>query len=109
MPLRLVAILCHVVLIAAIVASVLSTLTPVRVGLALLVVAPLLVTSRGLARERRTALQGLAVLLVAYVGDTSVEVVARAGDAPLLNVALLAAALELGLILALIRRGRPPP
>jgi hypothetical protein len=35
--------------------------------------------------------------------------VARAGDAPLLSVALLAAALELGLTLALIRRGRPPP
>jgi hypothetical protein len=109
MPLRLVAILCHAVLIAAIAVSVLSTLTPARVGLALLLVAPLLATLRGLVREHRTTLQRLAVLLVAYVGGTSVEVVARAGDAPLLSVALLAATLELGLILVLIRWGRPPP
>jgi hypothetical protein len=108
MPLRLVTILCHVVLIAAIAVSVLSPATPARAGLALLFVAPLLLTLRGLVRGRRPTLQHLAVLLVAYVGGTSVEVVARAGGAPLLSVALLAAALELGLTLALIRRGRPP-
>jgi hypothetical protein len=108
MPLRVVAILCHVVLIVAIAASVLSTVTPARAALAVLLAAPLLVTLRGLVRERRTTLQRLAVLLVAYIGGASVEVVARAGDAPLLNVALLAAALELGLVLVLIRRGRPP-
>jgi len=109
MPLRVVTILCQAVLIAAMAASVLTTATPARVGLALLLVAPLLATLPGLVRERRTTLQRLAVLLVAYIGGASVEVVARAGDAPLLNIALLAAALELGLALALIRRGRPPP
>ena len=109
MPIRVVTILCQAVLIAALAASVLSTVTLARIGLALLLVAPLLVTLRGLVRNRRTTLQRLAVLLVAYIGGASVEVVARAGDAPLLSVALLAAALELGLTLALIRRGRPPP
>jgi hypothetical protein len=109
MPLRAVAILCHVVLLAAIAASVLSTITLARAALALLLVAPLLVTLRGLVNERRAALPRLAVLLVAYIGGTSVEVVARAGDAPLISIALLAAALELGLTLALIRRGRPTP
>jgi hypothetical protein len=97
------------VLIAAIVASALSTLTPARVGLALALVAPLLATLPGLVRQRRPTLQALAVLLVAYVGGASVEVVARAGAAPLVSVALLAGVLELGLLLALIRRGRRPP
>ena len=39
-------------------------------------------------------------------GQYTVEVVARSGDAPAQSVALLVAALELGLTLALIRR--PP-
>jgi hypothetical protein len=107
MPIRLVAILCHLVLIAAIAASALSTLTPARLGLALLLVAPLLAALPGLARAQRKPLQALAIVLVAYVGGTSVEVVARAGGAPLLNVALLTAVLELGLVLAIIRRARP--
>ncbi len=108
MPLRLVTIACHLVVIGTVAASALATVTPARVGLALLLVAPLLVTLRGLVRERATTLQRLAVLLVVYIGGASVEVVAQAGDAPLLSAALLAAALELGLLLALIRRGRPP-
>jgi hypothetical protein len=108
MPIRLVAVLGHGVLIAAIAASTLSTLTPARLGLASLLVAPLLATLPGLARAHRTTLQVLAVLLVAYVGGISVEVVARSGAATLLNVALLAAVLDLGLVLAIIRRGRPP-
>ena len=109
MRLRLVTIACHVLLIVALSASVLAPVSPTRLALALLLVTPLLATLRGLARAQRTALQYLAVLLVAYLGGASVEVVARAGDAPLVSVALLAAALELGLVLALIRRGRPPP
>jgi predicted membrane protein DUF2069 len=108
MPLRLAAILCHTALIAALGASVLSILTPGRLGLALLLVAPLLATLPGLARAHRKTLQSLAVLLVAYVGGASVEVVARSGQAALLNVALLTAGLELGLTLALIRRGHLP-
>jgi hypothetical protein len=54
-------------------------------------------------------LQRLAVLLVAYVGGFSVEVVARSGDAPSQTIALLAAALELALTLALIRGDRRRP
>jgi hypothetical protein len=46
----------------------------------------------------------LAVLLVVYIGGISVEVVAQSGREPLLSVALLAAVLELGLLLALTRR-----
>jgi hypothetical protein len=45
---------------------------------------------------------------VAYIGGASVVVVARAGDALPFSVALLAAALELGLLLALIRRPAAP-
>ena len=44
------------------------------------------------------------MLLVVYVGGISVEVVAQSGRVPLLSVALLAAVLELGLLLALTRR-----
>jgi hypothetical protein len=109
MQLRLLTVLCHAVLVAALAGSALAALTPARVGLALLLATPLLATLHGLVREHRATLQSLAVLLVAYVGGTSVEVVARAGDATLLNVALLAAVLELGLTLALIRRGRLRP
>lgn len=108
MRIRLVAVLCHVVLIAAIATSSLSTLTAARLGLALLLVAPLLATLPGLSRAHRKTLQALAIMLVAYVGGMSVEVVARAGAATLLNVALLASVLELGLTLAIIRRARLP-
>jgi hypothetical protein len=109
MPLRFATILCHVVLTVTIAASVLTPITFARAGLALLLTAPLLATLPGLLRERRSVLRYVAVLLVVYVGGTSVEVVARAGDTWALSVALLAAALELGLLLALIRRGRPLP
>ena len=109
MPLRPVTLLCHSILIATIAASALSALTPARVALALALVAPLLATVPGLVRQRRGTMQALAVLLVAYVGGASVEVVARAGSAPLVNAALLAGVLELGLLLALIRRARPHP
>jgi hypothetical protein len=47
------------------------------------------------------------VLLVAYIGGLSVEVVARSGREPSLSIALLAAVLELALVLALIRRSAP--
>lgn len=65
---------------------------------------PLSWTLRGLALNVRATQQRVAVLLVLYVGGTAVEVVAHSGAAPLANVALLAAALELALLLVLIRR-----
>jgi len=95
---------CHVLLIITLAASVLTSATLLRAALALIVVLPLLLTLRGLAAGRRPIEQRLAVLLVPYVGGASVEVVAQSGAVPLLSVALLAAVLELGLLLALIRR-----
>lgn len=91
-------------LIIALTASVLTPATLLRAVIAIVLVLPLLLTARGLAAGRRAVEQRLAVLLVVYVGGTSVEVVAQAGGVPLLSVALLAAVLELGLLLALIRR-----
>jgi hypothetical protein len=88
---------------AALAASIVATPTALRLAAAVLLLLPLLLTVRGLAAGRRTTERYLAVLLVVYIGGASVEVVARSGDAPLLSVALLAAALELGLLLALIR------
>ncbi len=104
LSLRRVTVGCHLLLIAALAASVLTTVTPVRLVLAALVLLPLLLTLRGLAAGRRAIEQRLAVLLVVYVGGTSVEVVAQSGSVPLVSAALLAAALELGLLLALTRR-----
>jgi hypothetical protein len=68
---------------------------------------PLLLMLRGLIAARRTTLQRLTVLLVAYIGGLSVEVVARSGVALAFSIALLAAVLELGLALAFIRRSIP--
>jgi hypothetical protein len=103
MPLRRAIVGCQLLLIAALVASFVPPASPLRLGAAALLALPLLLTLRGLARGRRASLQTIAILLVAYIGGFSVEVVARSGDAPSLKVALLVAALELGLTLALIR------
>jgi uncharacterized membrane protein len=62
----------------------------------------------GLLRRRRAAYQWLAVGLVLYVGAASVEVVAASGQARAAALVLLAALVELGLLLALIRGVRPP-
>jgi hypothetical protein len=104
MSVRRAALGCHVLLMAALAASIVAPPTALRLAAAVLLVLPLLLTSRGLHAAQRTTLQWLAVLLVVYIGGASVEVVARSGAAPLLDVALLAAVLELGLVLALIRR-----
>jgi uncharacterized membrane protein len=106
-PLRQVAIACHALLIATLAAAAVTfDATASRALVAALIVAPLLATLPGLVRGRREVEHWLAVLLVLYVGATSVEVVARAGAAPLVSAALLAAVAELGLLLALIRRSR---
>lgn len=104
MSLRHAAIGCHVLLMAALAASIVPPPTLLRIVGVVALLLPLLVTLGAVRAERRVTLQRLTVLLVAYIGGTSVEVVARAGAAPLLSVALLAAVLELGLLLALIRR-----
>lgn len=104
MWLRRVTVGCHVLLMAALAASVLTALTAPRLALVVVLLLPLLATVRGLAAGRRTIEKRLAVLLVAYIGGAIVEVIAQSGRIPLLNVALLLAALELGLLLALTRR-----
>jgi hypothetical protein len=104
MSLRRATLGCQVLLMVALLAAIVATPTPLRLAAAVVLLLPLLLTLRGLGAGRRSTEQRLAVLLVAYIGGASVEVVARSGDAPLLSVALLAAALELGLLLALIRR-----
>ena len=106
-PLKRATVACHLLLIAALAACLLPPVTALRLVAAALLATPLLLTLRGLARESRACLQWLAVLLVAYIGGFCVEVVASAGRAPEANVALLAAVLELGLTLALIRRSAP--
>jgi hypothetical protein len=104
MSLRRATLGCHVLLMAALAASIVATPTALRVAAAVLLLLPLMLTLRGLSAGRQATERYLAVLLVAYIGGTSVEVVARAGDARLFSIALLAAVLELGLLLALIRR-----
>ena len=95
----------HLLLMAVLALSVLTPPTTVlRLALAVVVLLPLLLTLGGLRAGRRPVEQRLAVLLVVYIGGISVEVVAQSGRVPLLSVALLAAVLELGLLLALTRR-----
>ena len=91
-------------LMAALAASIVATPTALRVAAAVVLLLPLMLTLRGLSAGQQATERYLAVLLVAYIGGTSVEVVARAGDARSFSIALLAAVLELGLLLALIRR-----
>lgn len=96
---------CHVLLAAALAASIIvPALSWARLGLASAVTLPLLLTLRGLVLNRRATQQLVSVLLVLYVGGTAVEVVAHSGASSLANVALLAAALDLALLLVLIRR-----
>ena len=104
MPLRGLAIVCHLLLILALVASFVPPPSALRLAAAALLALPLLLTLQGLANGRRASMQRLSVLLVAYIGGFSVEVVARSGGAPAASGALIVAALELGLTLALIRR-----
>ena len=104
LSLRRLTVACHVLLAGALIGSLTSTPTALRLGIAFVLVLPLLLTLRGLARGQRAIEQRVAVLLIVYIGGASVEVVAHAGDAPLMSIGLLAAALELALLLALIRR-----
>ena len=102
---RAAAVVCHVLLAVSLAASILApAVSWPRVGATIAVVLPLLATLRGLALGLRSTEQRLCVLLVLYVGGTAVEVVAHSGGAALANIALLAAALELALLLVLIRR-----
>ena len=105
-PWRPIALLCHALLVVTIALTGFGDgASALRVLATAAIIAPLLATLPGLARGQRQTERWLAVLLVLYVGATSVEVVARAG-APLVSTALLAAVAELGVLLVLIRRSR---
>ena len=107
-PLRRIALACHVALILLLATATLAGgVTPVLLCAAAAIVAPLLIALHALLTHRRNAERWLAVLLVPYAGALSVEVVARAGGAPLLSAGLLISVLELGVLLALIRSSRP--
>jgi hypothetical protein len=107
-PLRRIALVCHVALILLLAAATLAAgITPLLLCAAAAVVAPLLIALHALVTRRRNAERWLTVLLVPYAGALSVEVVARAGAAPLLSAGLLISVLELGVQLALIRSSRP--
>lgn len=96
---------CHVVLLLGIATLTLGVAVPAGVSLALLgaAIAPLALALPGLWAARRYTHQWLAVLLVAYIGAAIVEVVATA--TPSAAVTLLAALVELALLLSFIRRG----
>lgn len=109
-PLRTAVLACHAVLLAAVgtLAYGAAAASPWREIAAALACAPLVASTPGLLAARRTSAVWLAVLLVAYCGAASVEVVASAGGSLAAVVALFAALVELGLALMLIRRPAPP-
>jgi uncharacterized membrane protein len=103
--LRIAVIVCHALLAGTLAASIIAPAASwLRIGMAIAVTLPLLLAVRGLVLNLRATQQRVSVLLVLYVGGTAVEVVAHSGAAPLANIALLTAALELALLLVLIRR-----
>jgi hypothetical protein len=107
-PLRRIALVCHVALILLLAASTLAAgITPLLLCVAAAIVAPLLIALRALLTRRQGAERWLTVLLVPYAGALCVEVVARAGAAPLLSAGLLISVLELGVLLAFIRSNHP--
>jgi hypothetical protein len=101
---------CHAALALAVGALIYTAAASRLAGilLAMVAIAPLLASFRSLATSAG-ARPWIALLLIAYAGGASIEVVASSGAAYLASVALLTAALELGVLLALIRRSRPRP
>src|SRR5690606_18396342 len=69
--------------------------------------APLVLAIPGLYRGRRYTFRWLALALVAYAGLAATEVVASLGTSVAASIALLAALIELGLLLS--RSGATPP
>ena len=100
--LRRAVLVVHGLLIAAVVGAVGLASAP-RIALAAAVALPLLLAVPGLVRSRRSTYPLLAVVLVPYAGAASIEIVAAAGETRAAALALLAALVELGLLLALIR------
>jgi uncharacterized membrane protein len=74
-----------------------------RAVLAVAAAAPLLLAVPGMRRRQRYTYQWLTVVLVIYVGAAAVEIVATLGASLFSGIVLLAALLELILLLGLIR------
>ena len=109
-PAHAAAVACHAVLVVAAgtLAYRAAGVTPWSELAAALPAAPLLASVPGLLARRPASAAWLAVLLVVYCGAACVEVVASFGSSRAASFALLAALAELGLVLMLVRRWRPP-
>jgi uncharacterized membrane protein len=99
----------HLTLILLVIAWSATATLPLagRLGAALAGTLPLVLGLPGLLGARRYTCQWLAVALVLYAGGAVVEVVATAGRAYLPALVLLAALLDLGLVVILSRALRP--
>jgi uncharacterized membrane protein len=99
----------HVVLISLVLAWAATAATPLgpRLVATAAAASPLLLGLPGLWRRRRYTCQWLAVVLVLYSGGAALEVVAAEGRAHLPVLVLLAALLDLGLVVVLSRALRP--
>jgi len=97
----------HALLVLAASALTLTIDAPnaLRPLLAVVLIVPLLLFARGLWQARRTSLRALAVLLVAYIGFGTVEVLATGGG--FFAAALLAAAAAEFILCLLLLRRRP--
>lgn len=82
---------------------------PIRAAWLVIALLPLAAATPGLAVGRHYTRQWLALVLVAYVGGGIVEVLAATSRLGFATFMLLAAGLELALLLALIRRGLREP
>jgi hypothetical protein len=102
---------CHLALLTAVAGSILRTGLP-RPWLEILLTLaslPLLLTFPAVARDRRPVYPWLSLALVCYAGAATVEVIATSGTAVLSTLVLLAALLELGLLLLLLRSTTDAP
>lgn len=87
-----------------------ANLPPALMGALLAVgLVPLAAATPGLVAGRRYTSQWLALVLVAYVGAAIVEVLASGARASFASLVLLAALIELALLLALIRQNPGAP
>ncbi len=97
--------LCHVTLVVAMASWLLALPLPQPwpVVLLALLIAPLLIATRGLYNDRRYTYQWLSLVLVICIGASLVEVIASQRTASAAVVVMLAALAELLILPPLIR------
>lgn len=110
-PLHYALWLSHGALLLAVVLTLLMAEFAIvlRVVLAAALAVPLLLAVPGLAELRRATYQWLMLLLVIYIGMAVLEVVATLGASVFGSAALLAALIELAVLVRLIRMPDPAP